>query len=203
MLVNRSFRRKGDDLLAQAKPGIAAEDAATIGEDVTVGRISKFLATKRLYKQGTVSVGEKVRLTLQKRKEMVGRRTDSHRKYDVLAVSAVRTFTNLDGDELAAVAHRASRLFHFSDQQEIKRLRQSDDPIDQALHFFRGVSSGFANEKNALRRNRQLCQDWSDWIDKVNKILERDRRPFERKAQEKLAIEKKLKATFRGAKPAG
>ena len=199
--VNRSFRRKGEGLLSQAKTGIAAEDAAVIGEEVTTSGIHQFHVRKRLHKLSTVSVGEKVRLKLEKRSEMVGRRVQSHRKYDRLAASAVFTLTSLTGDQLAEVAHRASRLCHFCDQQEIKRLRRSNDPIDQALEFFHNVSWGSAREKDALRRTR-LCQAWSDWIDSANRILERDRRPIEKKVTEKLATEKRLKAMYRATKPA-
>ena len=76
--ANRVVRRKGDDLLAQAKPGIGAEDAVELGEGITTSRIEKFKIPERLRKRGTVSVGEKVRLKLQRRKETVGRRTLSH-----------------------------------------------------------------------------------------------------------------------------
>ena len=199
--VNRSFRRIGDGLLAQAKPGIPAEEAVAIGEDVTIARIEKLRDRRALHKGGTVSVGEKVKLKLERRKEMVRRRVGSHEKYDRLAASAVETLTSLSGEQLAEVAHRASRLCHFIDQRQILRLRQSSDPIDQALHFFRSVSWGSAPEKQALCRNKELWDAWSSWIDAVNRILRRDRRPSERKEQEKVETEKKLKAVNRASRP--
>jgi hypothetical protein len=198
--VNRSFRRKGDDLLAQAKLGIEAEDAAMIGEDVTTARIAKFHTEKRLYKSGTVSVGERVRQKLQRRKESVGRRPKSKGNYDRLATEAVRTVTALEGNELKLVAHRMSRLCQGGDPVEFQRIQQSSDPIDQAVKFFGGVFRGSAPEKLALRRNKSLCRAWSNWIDTANRILLADRRPFETKAEQKVATEKKLKAAYRATR---
>lgn len=199
--ANRVVRRKGDDLLAQAKPGIGAEDAVELGEGITTSRIEKFKIPERLRKRGTVSVGEKVRLKLQRRKETVGRRTLSHEKYDLLATSAVKTVTSLEGNELKMMAHRMSRLCQGGDPIEFQRIQQSSDPIDQALKFFDRVFRGSAPERLALRRNKSLCKAWCDWIDVANRILQRDRRPFQTKAEEKLATEKKLKAMYRAARP--
>jgi len=199
--VNRSFRRKSDDLFAQAKPGIGAEDAAAIGEGVTTARIARFHAEKRLYKSGTVSVGERIRHKLQRRKETVGRRPKNSAKYDRMAAAAVNTVTALEGNELKMVAHRMSRLCQRGDPIEFQRIQQSSDPIDQALKFFERIFRGSAPERLALRRSNALCKAWCDWIDVANRILQRDRRPFQTKAEEKLATEKKLKAMYRASRP--
>jgi len=56
--VNRNYRHKSEEILAQAKPGIASDDVESIADDLTAARFQKSISRKRLRKVGTVTVGE-------------------------------------------------------------------------------------------------------------------------------------------------
>ena len=66
--VNREYRRKSEELLAPAKPGIAADDLELIADDLTAARFQKSVSRTRLHKIGTITVGEKVKRKLERRK---------------------------------------------------------------------------------------------------------------------------------------
>ena len=76
--ATRENRRKSDELLVQAKPEMSAKDIDLVVGDVTLAQLAKSVLRKRLHKRGTVTVGEKVKLKLEKRAETVGRRVKSH-----------------------------------------------------------------------------------------------------------------------------
>ena len=199
-LVTRELRRKGNDLLAQAKPGIGADDAASITSDVTSSRIGKFIVRKRLRKTGTVTVGEKVKLKLQKRQELTGRRVEKIQADDQFVASAIATLRSLEGKEFEVAVKRASFLRSKSDAHESVRLMLSDDPVDQALHFLNGIFWGINSKMDAVRINRELHTEFIEWIKKADRLLARENRPIERKAEEKLRTEKKLKSLNRDSR---
>jgi hypothetical protein len=183
--ANREYRRKSDELLVQAKPGMAAEDVALITDDLTAALFQKSVVRKPLHKTGTVTVGEKVKLGLAKRDQRVGRRAQSHEPYDRAATSAVRTLTSLDGERLVSAARRAGILCGLGFTEEHGRLVRSSDSLDRALYFLYLLTSGSGREIDALRRNEELGTALTAWVTKANRILARDRRAIEKKNDQK------------------
>lgn len=198
--ANREYRRKTEQLLAQAKPGTEAEDAELITDDLTARRLRKKSVVRTvLHKTSTVTVGEKVKQKLEKRNKLVGRRVQSRKKADDEAASAVATLRSLDGDRLADVARRAHLLCSSGDVTEWTRVARSSDAVDRALKFLyqltSGRSSGPLSPRDALCNNPALHKELMIWIEKANRVLRRDRRAAERKLAEKQVTKKKLKAT--------
>lgn len=90
--ANREYRRKSEELLAQAKPGIPVDDVELLADDLTAARFQKSVIRKRLHKTGTVTVGEKVKRKLERREETAGRKVQRHQHYDHAATSAINTY---------------------------------------------------------------------------------------------------------------
>jgi len=155
-LVNREFRRKSDELLTQAKPGIAADDVELLGDDLTAARFQKSVARKRLLKwtrSASARAGRKVRLI---------------QHHDQAAASAISRRGSLRGEELVAVVMRADLL-------SLRGGAQSKGTIDHALHFIYCVAIlGSAQDTDALHRN--LAKALGIWIEKAMRILTRDKR---------------------------
>ncbi len=57
-----------------------------------------------------MTVGEKIRIKLEKRKESVGRRVNNHRRHEDSAAQAIATLNSLEGEHLVDCVKRASRL---------------------------------------------------------------------------------------------
>src|ERR1700734_3351553 len=72
--ANRQYRRKSEALLAPAKRLISADDAEATAGDITSGHLNQAVARKRLRKMSSVTIGQKVKIKLEKRKESAGRR---------------------------------------------------------------------------------------------------------------------------------
>ncbi|HEY6248530.1 MAG TPA: hypothetical protein VI685_01140 [Candidatus Angelobacter sp.] len=188
--INRETRRKSQEILAAVKPGMEAGELDLVADDLTAVRFQKSVSRKRLHKTGTVTVGEKVKRKLERRREAVGRRVQSHKKYDDLAASAVNTLASLQGEELVDAVRRADLLCRGRNAAEVKRVHQAS-PLDRALSFLYTLSSGSALVVDALRRNRELAKTLIDWDEKAGRILERDRRARERKTLEKQEARKR------------
>jgi hypothetical protein len=197
--ANREFRRKSDLLLAQTKPEMPADDVELIVGDITPAQLTKSVIRKRLHKAGTVTVGEKVKLKLEKRAETIGRRVKSHEKYDRLAAEAVSTLTALDGKQLIDFVRRAATFLHGGDPIEWARIRQSHDRIERALSFLENLQRGSAHEREALCRSDELGNAFRDWATKANRILGKDRKTIQKKIQQKEATEKMVKTLRRQA----
>ena len=195
--ANREYRRKSDELLVQVKPGMAAADAASIADDLTAALFQRSAVRKPLQKHGTVTVGEKVKLKLERREERIGRRSRSHEPYDRAAASTVRTLSSLEGERLAEVARRGIILCNSQDAKECFALRQSSDPVDQALYFLYRLSHGSGFEIDAMRRNQELGAVLNGWLTKANRILARDWRVIERKDAQKQKTGQKVNALRR------
>jgi hypothetical protein len=195
--ANREFRRKSNELLVQAKSGMAANDVALIAEDLTAALFQKSVVRKPLRKTGTVTVGEKVEQKLVKREQSIGRRARSHEPYDLAADSAIRTLTSLEGENLVDVVRRAGVLCGGGNPEEWIRLQQSSDPLDQALHFLQQLSHGSASQIDAVRRNEELVAMLATWVTKANRILARDRRTIEKKVEQTQMSGKKVNALRR------
>jgi hypothetical protein len=199
--VNREYRRKSEELLLQAKPGMAADDVALIADDLTAALFQKSVVRKPLHKTGTVTVGEKVKLKLEKREQRVGRSARSHEPYDRAATSAIRTLISLEGEKLVNVVRRAGLLCGARFTDEHARMQQSSDPVDQALYFLYRLTSGSGYEIEAIRRNQESGTALADWIAKANGVLERDQRAIEKKNDQKKMTGKKLNALRRVTHP--
>ena len=193
--ANREYRRKSEKLLTQAKPGIAVDDVELLADDLTAARFQKSVIRKRLHKMGTVTVGEKVKRKLERRKESVGRKVQSHQHYDNAATLAISTLASLDGEKLVGVVRRADLLCGRRNADELKRVQQSNDPIDRALCFLYRLGWGSAHEFDVLRRNQGLDKALGSWMEKANRILRRDKRAVETKLDEKQRARKKLTAS--------
>jgi len=106
--ANREYRRKSEELLTQAKAGIAVDDVELLADDLTAARFQKSVIRKRLHKTGTVTVGEKVKGKLEKREQTAGRKVQRHQHYDHAATSAISTLVSLDA--FLAPHSRSARL---------------------------------------------------------------------------------------------
>jgi len=190
--INREYRRKSEELLAQAKPGIEAKDVELIADDLTAARFQKSVIRKRLRKVGTVTVGEKIRDKLERRREAAGRKVQRHDLHDRAAASAVKTLSSLAGEELLSVVHRADLLCYRRNADERKRVSQSKDPIDRALHFLYSLTAGSGFEIEALRRNPELDIAFGSWVQKANRMIERSERIQEEKLEQKNAARTKM-----------
>ena len=194
MRANRDYRRKSEEVLAEVKPGIASDDVESVADDLTAARFRKSISRKRLHKTGTVTIGEKVKIKLEKREDAVGRNVRRHRSNLQEAAAAVSALRALRGDKLIDVVRRADRLCTSHNADELKRVRQSDDPVDRAIFFLYGLSWGSVAKLDGLKMNPELDRDFRVWVEKANRIIERDKRERERKSDQKDAARKKLRA---------
>jgi len=197
--ANREYRRKSEELLAQAKPGIGAQDLELIADDLTAARFQKSVIRTRLHKTGTVTVGEKVMGKLERRAEAVGRNVLNHERYDRAAASTVNTLGSLAGEELLGVVRRAGLLCRDRNADELKRVLQSKDDVDRALYFVHLITAGSGFELDALRRNPQLDKALEAWIRNAARVLDRDKRAREEKLRRKEAARKKIKLAREGS----
>jgi|SRR5579872_1605367 len=190
--VNREYRRKSDELLAPLKPGLKVQDVELISDELTPAHLQKSITRKRLHKIGVITMGERVKKRLQRRAETTGRNVLQHDHFDQAAADAVRTLNHLSGEVLVRVVIRAE-LLRKRNGDEWKRVRNSDDPIDQALSFLYAVSLGSSRELGALRRNPALNRALGSWIQKANRIMAKEQRKQERKKNEKETARQRLK----------
>lgn len=192
--ANREYRRKSEELLAPAKPGIAAEDLPLVVDDLTVRRFQKSVVRKRLKKVGTITIGEKIKLGLEKREEMVGRRVQRREADHRAAASVIRTLSSLQGEGLVEFVRRAGRLCAAIGGNEAQRVYLSKNPLDKALNFIYSLHFGLDSPADTVRRDEGLHKALSAWVVKANRILRRDMRVVEEKVEQKQANEKKMKA---------
>lgn len=190
--VHRQYRRKSDELLAPVKPGLGAGDVELISGELTPGHLQKSVTRKRLHKIGVITMGERVKKRLQRRSEAAGRKVQQHQHFDQAAAAAVRTLNYLSGEGLVQVVNRAEQL-RKRNGDELKRVRNSKGPVDQALSFLFAVSVGSSRELDALRRNPALNRDLGSWIQKAHRIMAKEQRKQERKRNEKETVRQRLK----------
>lgn len=192
--VNREYRRKSDELLAPAKPGMAVDDVELIADELTAARFQKSVSRKRLSKVGTITVGEKVKMNLEHRQNAVGRKVLGHLQSDRAATSAILALGSLDGEDLVDVVRRADRLCSRRNADELARVFRSKETIDRALYYLYRTSAGLTSDICALRRNPELDKALRQWSEKAKRILDRDKRAEQRKIDQKHAVREKLKA---------
>jgi hypothetical protein len=192
--ANQEFRRKSSALLTQAKPGLAAEDAILITGELAAQQFEVSVIRKSLHKFGTVTVGEKIKRKLNKRKDTVSRRVQNRERYDREAAQAVTTLSALECEQLADAIQRAGLLCRGGDPVEFSRIYRSKDSLDRALLFVRNVHWGSCHERDALCRNPKLREAFGAWVDEANRVLRRPEITAFKKAAEKQALKKKLTA---------
>lgn len=196
--ANRKYRRKSAELLTQAKPGVNAEGAELVAGELTAVHLKQSISRKRLLKHGTVSLGEKIKIKLAKRNEMIGRRAYSHRHYDQEATFAIHILTALEGEKLADAISQASLLCHPGNHEERFCLSRSKDDLNRALTFFVNAHWGHANERDALRRNQKLCMAFQHWVEKANCMLNQPKLNSQKKIEEQQLIKNKVRALRAG-----
>jgi hypothetical protein len=164
-----------------------------VGE-LTTGHLEQSVIRKPLRKRSTVTVGEKIKLKLGKRQALAGRRVRHRELYDLLANQVVSTLSSLADEELATAIARAGKLCGGEHPVERLRLYQSTDGLDRALLFVYDVHRGSAYERDALRRNPDLCKAFGTWRDKANHILLKPKITSMKKVAEERAVKRKLAA---------
>ncbi len=182
---------------SQAKPGITANQAESIAGDLTVAHIQKLAVGKRPKKSGTVTVGEKIKLKLEKRAKTVGRNVENRRREDESASEAVATLLALDGSQLSDFVRLVALFIQGGDPIEWMRVYKSPDPKDRALYFVHQVIRGSSFECDPLRRNQELCEAYGRWAKRANRILSRGNRIAQMKSEQKAATKMKVTALRR------
>lgn len=196
--TNREYRRKSGELLSQAKPGISADDAEVVAGEVTVAHLKKSVSRKRLHKWGPVTVGEGVKLKLEKRVANIGRKVISHKKYDDIVAQSLKALHSLQGEQLIDAVRRALQINLSHDYEVKSRLARSKDPVERALHVFSDVCfdnnylAGNGYLIDSIRRNPELCKEFWRWVEKYERVLKKDMRNVRRKLAEKTAARKKI-----------
>ena len=183
--ANREYRRKSEELLAQTKPGSGLDSLPSNAEDLTAARFMKSVVRKPLHKAGTVTLGEKVRLTLTSRGERAGRRVKKEATVREEATSVIQTLNKLEGDGLVNFVRRANELCSIRDSKESVRLHRSAEPIDQALYFVYRLSVGINSPRDTICKDDKLRVPLAAWFMKANRILSRDERIAKNKVAEK------------------
>lgn len=198
--INRETRRKSQEILATVKPGMEASELERVADDLTATRFQKSVSRKRLLKTGTVTVGEKVKRKLERRREVVGWRFQSRQNNDLLAATAVNTLVSLQGKELIDAVRRADLICNGGNTAELNRVVQLPrTAVDRSLLFLYGLSSGSFPLVSAIRRNPEVAERLRIWDEKAGRILERERRSRERRLEGKQAARKRLKAWRNGS----
>lgn len=191
--VNRSYRRKSEEILAEVKPGVASNEVEWVAEDLTAARFQKSISRKRLRKSGVVTVGEKIKRKLERRKEAAGRHGRRDQKHDNAARSAVETLSSLQGERLIEFVRRADLVCNARNPAALKSVLPCKDQFGQALYFLDRIAAG-GFERDALQRNPELNKAFGRWLEKANRILTKIQRTGEVKVQQKKVLRTKLKA---------
>lgn len=92
---------------------------------------------------------------------------------------------------------RIARVIHGGDPIEWMRLYRSKSRVDRAIFFVEQIERGDWTLGEALRRDQELCESFKAWVQKANRILAKQARPAQRKLEQKIATEKKVKAVLR------
>jgi hypothetical protein len=197
-LVNREFRRKADQPLLKAKPGTPSDDVESVAAEITVESLQRSTLRKRLKKVGTVTVGEKVRSSLKKRRLAAGRRVQQKATHDRRFIETMAALRTLDDENLTDVLVRSWHPRKSFGVDEHSRIYSSLDPIDRAMMFFYDVSRGSAPEQAALCGNIELLGELERMIKRANRVLARKRLPTARKQLEQQALKAKLRSARTG-----
>ena len=164
--ANRQYRRRSQELLVGMKTGIGEDDL--FSDDLTAARFQESVSRKRLRKQGTMTLREKVETKLAKRATMVGRRARTKREAEAWAKSAVATLGGLQAEKFVEASRRAELLCR-GNVDELRRVMSSRDPVDRALLFLRHIRDGSGHLVDALRRRPELQEALANWLKKAER----------------------------------
>jgi hypothetical protein len=191
--VGRETRSKGDELLAQVKPQLSAEDAEVIAGELTAAHLRKSVNRKRVLDYGAVPFSQVIEMQRERRRVSFGRKTKAHPHYDQRAKEAIDALNSINEKQFVDVARRAGRLCSPEFRDKFSNELKPDVPIDRALHFLCRLSSRSNEENQALCRNKDLDRAFTAWIQKANRILKKDRLAAQRKLEKQQAVKKKLR----------
>jgi len=186
--INREYRRKCDELLAQSKPGLPSDDANLAIGEVTAGHLEKSVSRKRLHKWTPITVARSIQSRLERRVESAGRRAAQRNKHSALVAEALGVLNSLRDDQLSATVLRAHSLCLSQDFKEKLKLKQSKDPIERAVHVFCSVCfggrylTGDGYLIDRIRREPELWSQFCLWVEKYERILGKEKRTIQRKA---------------------
>jgi hypothetical protein len=180
--LGHETRSKSDELLAEIKPQLSAEDTEVIAGELTAAHLRKSVNRKRVRKDGAAPFSEIIEGQSKRRRESFGRKTSMHPHYDRIAVEAVGILSSLEGETMVAAARRAGILCTPENRHKFVDVLSLDHPVDRALDFVRRAISRWSEEHQALCRNKDLDKAFTTWLERANRILKKDR----------LAAQKKL-----------
>ncbi len=190
--MNRQYRHKSQKRLAPVKPGLEANEAEKISEEITTAQLQKSVSRKRLKKIGVLPMGERVRQRLERRSQIPQRRAAEKLQYDQETIESLRKLSQTAGKELIEIVNRAA-LLRNGPSKTPGRVGTSSHPLANALNFLFQVSIGSSREIMLLRRNPQLNQELALWIEKANRIMRKAQYAQERKLKEKDAQRQRVK----------
>lgn len=196
-LANREYRRKSDELLTRTKTGDSAEDAELIVGDITATQLKKSISRKRLVKWGAISLERAIEHKFEKREETVGRRANKKHRADSQVASVLSTLEDLGSHALKAFLIKLDAILRGSDPLKWLQISQSPDPLNQAIFVLEQIARGNAIYCDSLERNREFCVRYRAWRQKAVTVMEKMRRPAQRKLEDKAVNQKKVKAKVR------
>jgi hypothetical protein len=180
--VGHETRSKADELLAQVKPQLSAEDTEVIAGELTAAHLRKSVSRQGVRKDGAAPFSEILEWHRERRRTSFGRKTSMRPHYDRIATEAVSILSSLEGEQMIAAARRAGILCAPENRHKFVDVLSLPHPIDHALDFVRRViSHGSVQEHQALCRNKELDKTFTAWLQRANRILNKDRLAAQRK----------------------
>ena len=183
--VGHETRSKADELLAQVKPQLSAEDIEVVAGELTAAHLRKSVSRKGVRKDGAAPFSQILELQHVRRRESFGRKTSMHPHYDRIAAEAVSILSSLEGEQMVAAARHASYLCTPENRHKYVDTLSLSNPVDRALDFVRRAISRGSNEHQALCRNKDLDKAFDAWLLRANRILKKDRLAAQRKLKNK------------------
>jgi hypothetical protein len=197
--VGHETRSKADELLAQVKPQLSAEDTEVIAGELTAAHLQKSVSRKGVRKDGAVPLSETLEWQRERRRTSFGRKTSMRPHYDRIATEAVSILSSLEGEQMIAAARRARVLCTPENRHKFVDVLSLTQPVDRALDFVRRAISRWSEEHQALCRNKDLDKAFTAWLQKANRILRKNRLAAQNKLQGQQAAKTKLRIL--GKKP--
>jgi len=85
---------------------------------------------------------------------------EQRQRYDCIAATAIATLGLLDGEQLVDTVRRAARLCGARNQDELRRVLKSSDPLDHALYFLHLMAAGRPIKSMQLVEARNCKGPW-------------------------------------------
>jgi hypothetical protein len=179
--VGNETRSKEDELLAQVKPQLSAEDVEVTAGELTAAHLRKSVNRKGVRKDGAAPLSEILEWQRERRRESFGRKTSMHPHYNRIAAEAVGVLRSLEGEQMVAATRRAAILCAPENRHQFVDLLSLSNPVDRALDFVRRAISRWSDEHQALCRNKDLDKAFTAWLQRANRILKKDSLAAQRK----------------------